>query len=471
MRSLNALFSTVAALALIGCGTSDEPAADTDVTVERGPLLYAAVTDASGQEAQMQGNGLYRFDNAPVYPVNSVGGVIDVNRNNVIDVGDMDAGTLRLQTSQGRAVTIVSSIAQSDRIRQMLQDACNLSMSEITNEVPTTNRRIAAVSDEVYKYCLENNVSDPSMLSDETVEALQTQIRERIALYLASSLSVTALEQALVQHELPVQGMTHAQAQAKQQQYGGGSGSSGGASSQAVSPLSSQAGSSRQSGASSTQQGGQGSRNDQSSVFSSSSASVNANSSCSCSASGVLNDEQNYALAYMWNEEKLAKDIYLALNEVRPHNTLYTIATRSETEHEAAVEELIATYDINITNLADYTVAYSEAELRAIGAGEFAIPKVQALYDTLYAKGVVSMQDALEVGCMVEVTDVNDLDEYIGVADDVESLVRVFTSLRSGSYNHYWAFDNALKSMGVTDGCCVLGETFCKTAEAYPSAH
>ncbi len=183
----------------------------------------------------------------------------------------------------------------------------------------------------------------------------------------------------------------------------------------------------------------------------------------------ALTGEQKYALAYMWNEEKLAKDIYLALNAVQPHRTLYNIATRSETTHEQAVEDLVKTYDINITNLKDYTVRYSEAELRALEAGTFGIDAIQSLYDNLYGKGVKTMQDALEVGCMVEVTDVEDLDRYIALSEGVDDLVDTFTFLRSGSYNHYWAFDNALKNLGVADGCCALGDAYCKTPEEYPA--
>ena len=183
----------------------------------------------------------------------------------------------------------------------------------------------------------------------------------------------------------------------------------------------------------------------------------------------LLSDEQKYALAYMWNEEKLAKDIYLALNDLYPHQTLYNIATRSEVEHEAAVEALVQKYDINITNLKDYEIHYSPEELRALGPGKYAVPQVQALYDTLYVKGSQSLEDALEVGCMVEVTDVEDLDRYIEIADGKEDLVTTFEFLRSGSYNHYWAFDQALKNLGVENGCCTLGERYCKTPEEFPT--
>jgi hypothetical protein len=186
-----------------------------------------------------------------------------------------------------------------------------------------------------------------------------------------------------------------------------------------------------------------------------------------------LTNEQKYSLAYMWNEERLAKDIYLALNDLYPAKQLENIATKSEQRHIDAVEELVAKYDININNLVDYTIEYSEAELRAMPAGTYGVETVQQLYNDLYAKGKLSKIDALQVGCMVEVTDVNDLDKFIETAKTVNAtdLVSVFDNLRSGSYNHYWAFDSALKAEGVSDGCASLGGEYAKTEQEYPSEH
>ncbi len=207
-------------------------------------------------------------------------------------------------------------------------------------------------------------------------------------------------------------------------------------------------------------------------VYSDSDLVINYNSnSASNGTSDDLTDEQKYALAYMWNEEKLAKDIYLALNDLYPHQTLYNIPTRSEVEHEAAVEALVQKYDINITNLKDYKINYSEEELRALAPGEYAVPEVQELYDNLYEKGSQSLQDALEVGCMVEVTDIDDLNRYIEIANGKEDLITTFEFLKRGSYNHYWAFDKALKDMGVSEGCCSLGAKYCKTEEEYPRSN
>jgi len=176
----------------------------------------------------------------------------------------------------------------------------------------------------------------------------------------------------------------------------------------------------------------------------------------------ALTDEEKYALAYMWHEEKLAYDIYLELNKVNSANQLSSIATKSEIKHIGLVEDLIKWYDINVTNLADYTINYSKEELDAMPTGVFAIDKIQKLYDDLYAIGVASKQKSLEVGCMVEVVDVDDLIEFIEDAHGNEAIVDTFNILLEGSYKHYWAFDGGLKKMNISDGCCSLGSEFCK---------
>ncbi len=181
-----------------------------------------------------------------------------------------------------------------------------------------------------------------------------------------------------------------------------------------------------------------------------------------------LTTAQKYSLAYMWNEERLAYDIYQNLYAVTGVKQLKNISENSEAVHISLVQDIIELYDINITNLVDYTQHYSLAELEAMPSGVYGIQAIQDLYDTLYAEGISSSAASLEVGCKVEVVDVNDLDEYIIEAGTNKALVDTFTILRDGSYTHYWAFDAGLKNLGVTDGCCSLDAEFCKTEEMYP---
>jgi hypothetical protein len=169
----------------------------------------------------------------------------------------------------------------------------------------------------------------------------------------------------------------------------------------------------------------------------------------------------------MGNEERLAYDVYMNLYNyhVETSNTsirqLQNIASNSEKRHVKIVQSLVQRYELNADELTDVenplkdrNVAFDE-----MPSGQYDIPAIQDLYDALYAKGIESVQDALEVGCMVEVTDINDLDAYLQTAqnDNAADVQTAFEFLRSGSYNHYWAFDKGLKDRGVTDGCCSLG--------------
>jgi len=409
------LFSTAAALFLTACGGTSDTTGETtstgvtDILVERGPVLGAIVRDAKGQIGVSKGNGVYSFT-SPTYPVESFGGYIDMDRNGVISGGDVAMNTLRLRTQAGNVMTLATTMAQSSTILAALVED-GFSEDEILKTSPSTDIDNAALSDEVYAYCFENNISDPALLGDVDMLTLRTRIQIRKAIYNASQLDSTALEAELMD-DLNIAGITEEEIPEVQ-----------------LSPIQSI---------------------------------VNAIEPV------VLSLEQKATLAYMWDEERLARDIYLALNALTPSQTLYNIATKGELQHIASVQTLIQKYDLNIFNTTDYSGAYSEDALEAYNTGVYNTPEITALYSELYTKGEQSLQDALEVGCMVEVTDINDLNTDIKLVQNAEDIRLVFEGLRSGSYNHYWAFDKALKAQGVSEGCCVLGTEFCKTSEEYP---
>jgi len=184
-----------------------------------------------------------------------------------------------------------------------------------------------------------------------------------------------------------------------------------------------------------------------------------------------LTQEIKDALAYMGNEERLAYDIYINLYNYHTKNSkdtikqLQNIALRSETKHIKVVQGLVKRYNIkseDLTNI-DNPISNSPISQEKMPSGKYDIAKIQELYDSLYAKGIESKQDALEVGCMVEVTDINDLNKYINYATESNAtdILNGFEFLRAGSYKHYWAFDKGLKSMGISEGCCSLGDDYC----------
>ncbi|SFP24761.1 ferritin-like domain-containing protein [Hydrogenimonas thermophila] len=427
------IVSGVAALALLVAGCGSSSSSDTtaisgyDVTVERGPILHSVVIDANGQKSFELGNGKYRFAQPPVYPVTAMGGFIDIDRDGIVSVNDVN-NTIILRGHNGSATTLVNTIAADEEIKTWLTEQFGLTEDEIYNATPNTNATIAAISDVVFAYCVENNLTSPESITLDQLKSLENDINDRISLYINSEVTTADLEEQLVD-ELNISRLTSDDILNMQNMYNGTFGG-----------------------------GGWNSMHNGTAII-------------STLPTSELTNEQKYLLAYMWNEEKLAKDIYFALNEITPHQALYNIAANSETTHEAMVEALIEKYDLNITNLTDYSGGYSADELSAFAPGQYELPEIENLYNVLYEKGSQSLIDALQVGCMVEVTDINDLDKDIATASGADDLVMVFSNLRSGSYNHYWAFDSALKALGVSDGCCSAGEEYCKTADEYPLPH
>jgi len=169
-------------------------------------------------------------------------------------------------------------------------------------------------------------------------------------------------------------------------------------------------------------------------------------------------------LAYMGNEERLAYDIYNKFYEFHDDVMAFkNIPTKSEIKHITAVQDLIQRYDVNGTELSDSnftSLNYQNYEISQMQPGVYGVKAVQELYDALITEASSDKISALKVACKVEVTDIDDLEKYLIVAKDENAtdIIAAFDFLIEGSYKHYWAFDSALKSEGISNGCN-LGET------------
>ncbi len=178
------------------------------------------------------------------------------------------------------------------------------------------------------------------------------------------------------------------------------------------------------------------------------------------------------SLAYMGNEERLANDIYTTLYDYHGQSiSQFANITKAEKRHIGVVQDLVRKYNVDISALSNVEnpIANKDVEIENMPAGRYDVKEIQDLYDALYEKGIKSKRDAIEVGCMVEVHDVNDLDRYIAQAEaaNASDVVDGFKNIRNGSYNHYWSFDRALKAEGVENGCASLGAEYDKNG-IYP---
>lgn len=147
-----------------------------------------------------------------------------------------------------------------------------------------------------------------------------------------------------------------------------------------------------------------------------------------------LSAEEKVDLVYMREEEKLARDVYLAMS-AKWGMPIFANIAQSEQTHMDAVATLLARYGV-----AD--------PVAGLPAGQFATAQFQALYAELVDQGSQSLADALAVGALIEEIDIIDLWDCLKVAKHTD-LVRVYQNLCSASGNHLRAFVGRLAALGV----------------------
>lgn len=147
----------------------------------------------------------------------------------------------------------------------------------------------------------------------------------------------------------------------------------------------------------------------------------------------ALSAEEVRTLTFMREEEKLARDVYLTLNETRPQPVFANIA-RSEQQHMDAMLALLERHQL------------TDPALPAVGM--FGDPKLQALYDELVVRGQQSATEALYVGAAIEEIDILDLEKAIAETDQPD-LRRSYENLLAGSGNHLRAFVRNIEAQGL----------------------
>jgi hypothetical protein len=137
-----------------------------------------------------------------------------------------------------------------------------------------------------------------------------------------------------------------------------------------------------------------------------------------------LTESQKNGLIFMYQEEKLARDVYRTLGEKWGSRVFINIQ-KAEQRHMDAVKGLLNKYSLDIPASDSNTGSFKNQEL-------------QTLYNTLIKQGKKSNQDAYLVGILVEKTDIKDLQERMTNAPaDINA---VYSNLLRGSNNHLRAF-------------------------------
>jgi hypothetical protein len=143
-------------------------------------------------------------------------------------------------------------------------------------------------------------------------------------------------------------------------------------------------------------------------------------------------DEEVIALLFLREEEKLAHDVYQTFAAQWQSNIFANIAL-SEQKHMQQIACLLDAYALPDP---------MQAEM-----GRFTNPDLQAWYDDLIARGSASLVAALQVGALIEETDVADLRQAID-ASQISDVQSVYGSLLRASQNHLQSFVSTLEQQG-----------------------
>jgi len=153
-----------------------------------------------------------------------------------------------------------------------------------------------------------------------------------------------------------------------------------------------------------------------------------------CDFSGTLSKDEVAGLMEMREEEKLARQVYIAFYE-KYNYRIFSNISKSENAHTSAV-----LYLINGFGLTDPSPT---------NATEFNNPLFTDLYKQLTEKGSASLAEALKTGAFIEEYDINDLQNLLETTENA-SIKRVYSNLLRASKIHLKAFTNSLKLMNET---------------------
>ena len=148
----------------------------------------------------------------------------------------------------------------------------------------------------------------------------------------------------------------------------------------------------------------------------------------------ALSVEVEQGLIFMREEEKLARDVYLALYDVWGLNIFENIA-KSEQSHMDAILKLIEKYALADPVTDDSIGVYTNYEF-------------VEMYEDLVAMGSESLEHALQVGIIIEELDIKDINEMVAEVDGNDDVVSVYQELLKGSRNHLRAFWELFTSKG-----------------------
>jgi hypothetical protein len=145
----------------------------------------------------------------------------------------------------------------------------------------------------------------------------------------------------------------------------------------------------------------------------------------------TLTAAESAGLLFMYEEEKLARDVYTAMY-TRWNQPVFKNIAASEQTHMNAIRTLLVRYGLPVPQNS---------------AGVFNDASLKSLYDQLVASGNQSFLKALQAGVAIEQKDIADLQTHL--KETIHADIRqVYTNLLKASNNHLASFSRLLGSLG-----------------------
>lgn len=151
-------------------------------------------------------------------------------------------------------------------------------------------------------------------------------------------------------------------------------------------------------------------------------------------ATSALSQQEQDDLRFLREEEKLARDVYTALDGQVA--MVFSNIAMSEQRHMDQVLALLVTYNV-------------PDPAAGMAAGRFADPALQALHTALVQRGGASSNAALAVGAEIEELDIADI-RRLRTHTTRPDILAVYDSLELGSRNHLRTFYSRITAAGST---------------------
>jgi hypothetical protein len=149
---------------------------------------------------------------------------------------------------------------------------------------------------------------------------------------------------------------------------------------------------------------------------------------------GILTPAEEQDILFMQEEEKLARDVYAALYEKWQIAAFDNIGGAEQT-HLDSMTVLVDRYQLE-SRISDERGVFSNETL-------------QFLYNDLIERGLVSTEEALRAGALIEEVDLADL-QVAMTRTDRQDILLVYGNLAKGSRNHLRAFVQVMGQQGIS---------------------